>query len=210
MKFLGKSNALCLSPHPDDVEYSMSGVMKMYPETKFYVMLLSYGISTDKTTGVVRYMEMKNFYKTYNCDNVKLIDYTVEFKYKFIGAIIDQIDLVIDEANIDILFTPSNNDSNQDHRFVRGLADIICRDGRGISMVEYRAPSALNWNPNLSIRLSDSVYLSKREALLEYVSQLDSSYFIGETVHQFHRDFFLEKVGAGTYKETFNIVRLLQ
>ena len=35
-KFLNFNKVLCLSPHPDDVEYSMLGTILKYNGTKFY------------------------------------------------------------------------------------------------------------------------------------------------------------------------------
>ena len=35
MKFLGFDNVLCISPHPDDIEYSMFGTIDKYKDTKF-------------------------------------------------------------------------------------------------------------------------------------------------------------------------------
>ena len=38
MKFLGFNKVLCLSPHPDDVEYSMSGTIIKYEDTHFDIV----------------------------------------------------------------------------------------------------------------------------------------------------------------------------
>ena len=38
MKFLGFDKVLCLSPHPDDVEYSMSGTILKYKDTHFDIV----------------------------------------------------------------------------------------------------------------------------------------------------------------------------
>ena len=35
MKFLGYDNVLCISPHPDDTEYSMMGTILKYWDTMF-------------------------------------------------------------------------------------------------------------------------------------------------------------------------------
>ena len=35
MKLFNYDNILCLSPHPDDVEFSMSGLIKKYSDTIF-------------------------------------------------------------------------------------------------------------------------------------------------------------------------------
>jgi hypothetical protein len=40
MKLLGFNKVLCLSPHPDDVEYSMLGTILKYTDTQFYLLQL--------------------------------------------------------------------------------------------------------------------------------------------------------------------------
>ena len=43
MKFLNFKRVLCLSPHPDDVEYSMLATIKKNSNTKFDIFCLSRG-----------------------------------------------------------------------------------------------------------------------------------------------------------------------
>ena len=43
MRFLNFKRVLCLSPHPDDVEYSMAGSILKYKDTKFDLFCLSCG-----------------------------------------------------------------------------------------------------------------------------------------------------------------------
>ena len=43
MKFLNYDKVLCLSPHPDDVEYAMLGSILKYKDTKFDIVVLSEG-----------------------------------------------------------------------------------------------------------------------------------------------------------------------
>jgi LmbE family N-acetylglucosaminyl deacetylase len=47
MKLLQFNKVLCLSPHPDDVEYSMSATIKKFCNTQFDVLCLTKGTSTD-------------------------------------------------------------------------------------------------------------------------------------------------------------------
>ena len=43
MKFLNFNRVLCLSPHPDDVEYSMLGTIIKHSSTTFDVLCLTKG-----------------------------------------------------------------------------------------------------------------------------------------------------------------------
>ena len=59
MKFLNFNKVLCLSPHPDDVEYSMGGTIIKYTDTHFDILCLTHvGIVTGKHNTLLKF---KNF-----------------------------------------------------------------------------------------------------------------------------------------------------
>ena len=60
MKFLNFNKVLCLSPHPDDVEYSMGGTVIKFKDTHFDILCLTQGGDCDKTTSSNRLDEVKN------------------------------------------------------------------------------------------------------------------------------------------------------
>ena len=66
MKLLGFNNVLCISPHPDDVEYSMLGTILKNSETNFYLLQLAQGGDCDQTTGESRLKEVENVWKLAN------------------------------------------------------------------------------------------------------------------------------------------------
>ena len=43
MKLFNFNKVLCLSPHPDDVEYSMLGTIMKYSDTQFHLLQLAQG-----------------------------------------------------------------------------------------------------------------------------------------------------------------------
>ena len=57
MRFLGYDKVLCLSPHPDDVEYGMLGTIMKYSRTRFDVITASVGGNFDTSSGVSRFTE---------------------------------------------------------------------------------------------------------------------------------------------------------
>ena len=63
MKFLGYDNVLCISPHPDDTEYSMMGTILKYWDTMFTCLQLCQGGDMDVTTGKNRLFEVENAWK---------------------------------------------------------------------------------------------------------------------------------------------------
>ena len=72
MKFLNFNRVLCLSPHPDDVEYGMAGTILKYDETRFDILCLTCGGDFDATTGNPRLEEMKKFWEKSGCRNAFL------------------------------------------------------------------------------------------------------------------------------------------
>ena len=60
MKFLGFNKVLCLSPHPDDVEFGMMGTILKHTDTHFNIVCLSSGGNFDNTTGQYRLQEIQN------------------------------------------------------------------------------------------------------------------------------------------------------
>ena len=60
MKFLGFKKVLCLSPHPDDVEFGMMGTVLKYTDTHFDIVCLSPGGNFDDTTGAGRLQEVRD------------------------------------------------------------------------------------------------------------------------------------------------------
>ena len=62
MKFLNYDKVLCLSPHPDDVEYGMLGTMMKYKDTKFdIIVLLSHLASSDEKKNKYNKFQNHNF-----------------------------------------------------------------------------------------------------------------------------------------------------
>ena len=49
MKLLNYDNVLCISAHPDDVEYGMIGTIEKYCDTNFHIIVLSSGGKHDHT-----------------------------------------------------------------------------------------------------------------------------------------------------------------
>ena len=72
MKFLGFNRVLCLSPHPDDIEYSMGGTIIRYSNTQFDILCLTQGGDYDVTTDNSRLNEARNSWKSTKVNNINL------------------------------------------------------------------------------------------------------------------------------------------
>ena len=68
MKLLNYDRVLCLSPHPDDVEYGMLGTIMKYKDTQFDIVVISSGGDYDKSTAKSRQEECQKVWE--NIDNL--------------------------------------------------------------------------------------------------------------------------------------------
>ena len=188
MKLLHFIKVLCLSPHPDDIEYSMSATIKKFQDTQFDIVCLTKGTSTDSSFGTSRVKEVQVFWEQLQCKNVRLMNPFYEaFESATTAEWITAIETLMPMSEYDAIFTTSNLDSHQEHIFVRSLVPSLTRS-KPISIVEYRSPSTLHsWTPNyfVSCNIDDKIN-SLRNA---FTSQLDSLYFSENLIKAFHSDY---------------------
>ena len=213
MKLLNLKRVLCLSPHPDDVEYSMLGTIVKHQDTTFDVLCLSCGGAKgfDDTNKLNRREEVLNVWsslKHNNYNNVTLsfaeCDY-LEDKTEpgWINYIENEF---INKQKYDAIFIPPEKDSMYEHRFVNKFGSALIRKD-AISLIEYHTVSTLNcWKPNVFIDI-DEVYESKLSALNKFVSQIDKSYFTEDTLDSFHSNFQCRKRGVKVV-EQFKILEM--
>ena len=210
MKLLNLKRVLCLSPHPDDVEYSMLGTILKYKDTTFDVLCLSCGGAKgfDSTNALNRRQEVNNVWGSLEYNNVNLsfadCDYLEDrTEPGWINYIENKF---INNQKYDGIFIPPEKDSMYEHRFVNKFGSALIRKD-AISLIEYHTVSTLNcWKPNVFINISD-VYESKLNALSEFISQIDKSYFTKDTLDSFHSNFQCRKRGIKTI-EQFKILEM--
>jgi LmbE family N-acetylglucosaminyl deacetylase len=203
MKLLQFNKVLCLSPHPDDIEYSMSATIKKFQDTQFDVLCLTKGTSTDSSSGNDRLKEVQLFWSHYQCSNIHLFEpFFDAFESASIAKWITAIETEMPMNTYDAIFTTSNLDSHQEHIFVNSLVPSLTRN-KPISIIEYKSPSTLHsWTPNyfVSCNIEDKLN-SLRSA---FISQLDSVYFNESLIKLFHSDYNCSKRNV-TSIEQFNI-----
>ncbi len=204
MKFLGFDRVLCLSPHPDDVEYSMSGTIYKHQDTHFDVVLLSYGTTSDKSTGQWRENEIVSFWGSLRLLNVRTS--TLKTSGNF-DTLLDSgwIDLLekqyTNKHNYDAIIGPSSEDSHYEHQITNRIMQSLSRN-KPLSILEYRSPSILHsWSPNLFVSL-EHFYKLKCDALRNsFKSQIDSLYFSEECIKAFHEDYPIKKRGINSVEQ---------
>ena len=205
MKLFNFNKVLCLSPHPDDVEYSMLGTIMKYPGTQFELLQLAQGGDCDPTTNSSRLEEVKNVWEKSKCKNIN-INFT---EHKFIKELaedkwINKIENYLE--NINAIFLPNECDSHFEHRFISGFGPALIRN-KNISLIQYYTPSTQDeWNPNLYIDIKN-IYDLKIDALNEFKSQSHRYYFRKDVLRAFHSDFQCSKKGVH-YIEKYKILNL--
>lgn len=194
MKFLGLKQVLVLSPHPDDAEYSMSGVAMKYTNTTFYILTMSAGGNFDLSSGSSRFDEVQEFWKRFH--NVVVL----EPNHSAIAdtqqdQLVNIVDQHFEHYDFDGIMCPPKQDTHFEHRAVHNIARAACRL-RGRSFVEYCTPSTYpEWTPNLFVDVSHELNAKKTNLHSCFRSQSDRHYFDDKVMEDFHSDFFCSKRG---------------
>jgi LmbE family N-acetylglucosaminyl deacetylase len=206
MKFLNFNRVLCLSPHPDDTEYSMSGVVLKHLDTHFDIVCLTQGGDCDVTTNYTRQTEVRNAWANALIDNYTLHFSDVKFlKQRGVDEWINYIESNFTKKyDYDCILTTSEHDSHFEHVLVSSFAAPLARV-KPYSIIQYKSPSTLeNWIPNLFISL-DELYDIKKEMLQAFKSQIHHEYFSEFVLNGFHTNFQCMKKGRG-YVESYKII----
>ena len=206
MKFLGYDNVLCISPHPDDTEYSMMGTILKYSDTMFTCLQLCQGGDMDETTGKNRLFEVENVWEEAECSNVNLL--FTEVKYMRDMREDEWINFIEEKLSpsLNAIVLPNEHDSHFEHRFVAGFGKALIRQ-RPITLIQYKTPSTdQTWVPNLFVDIEEE-YDIKVNALGKFESQQHRYYFRDDVLRSFHSDFQSAK-RAKHYVEQFKILDL--
>jgi LmbE family N-acetylglucosaminyl deacetylase len=206
MKFLGYDNVLCISPHPDDTEYSMMGTILKYSDTMFTCLQLCQGGDMDETTGKNRLFEVENVWEEAECSNVNLL--FTEVKYMRDMREDEWINFIERKLSpsLDAIVLPNEHDSHFEHRLVAGFGKALIRSSP-ITLIQYKSPSTdQTWVPNLFVDIEEE-YDIKLEALKKFESQQDRYYFREDVIRSFHSDCQSAKKGKH-YIEQFKVLDL--
>jgi len=202
MKFLNFDSIFCISPHPDDVEYSMAGTILKYKDTHFDILCLTQGGDCDSTTSKSRLQEVKNVWSVSDSTNFSL--YFTQNKFlkelgedEWINYIENNF---IHKNQYSCIITPSQFDSHFEHKIVCNLGYALTRL-YPISLIEYYSPSTLEtWIPNVFVDINE-VYDKKIKMLGEFKSQIHKTYFKLNTLNEFHSNFRCSKRKIGRIEQ---------
>ena len=204
-KFLNLDNVLCLSPHPDDVEYGMLGSIIKHEDTNFHIMVFSIGGDFDVSSNKSRQTECQVIWD-------KLENVTGTFLYDTHLSVLTEDELVnkIDNFNQntrikwDAIFCPPKEDSHFEHKMINSIVPACVRR-LDCGIIDYRTPSTLeNWIPNLYVEVDIE---EKSELLKSFESQSNKSFFNKGPLEVFHTNYNCKKRGID-FVETYRIERL--
>jgi LmbE family N-acetylglucosaminyl deacetylase len=205
MKFLNFNRVLCLSPHPDDAEYSIAGTVIKYQDTYFDILCLTQGGDCDTTTGYSRVDEVCNAWKTTQATNYTLYFSGVKLLKEFnVDRWVNFIETYTEICKYECILVPSEYDSHFEHVIVSSFAAPLSRV-KPYSVIEYKSPSTLDrWIPNLFVPLGN-IYPVKQNMLSQFKSQLNKEYFTEQVINGFHTNFQSMKKGLG-FVESYKII----
>tara|TARA_Y100000593_G_scaffold45167_1_gene85950 strand:- start:644 stop:1330 length:687 start_codon:yes stop_codon:yes gene_type:complete len=225
MKLLNYSKVLCLSPHPDDVEYGMLGTICKYKDTQFDVVVLSQGGDFDESTAESRQEECKKVWEHIDNLNGSFID-SKFIKDKDEDEWVNILENKFDISSYDCIITTSPTDSHFEHKMVSNLTYPLVRRSK-CGIIQYKSPSTLDtWTPNLFVDLNVLVDRNREDghsedthrlfmAFIWYVklhklklfeSQQDKSYFDEFSLNSFHSNYQCSMRGMN-HVESFKIIR---
>lgn len=207
MKFLHYNRVLCLSPHPDDAEYSMAGTILRFEDTRFDILCLTAGGDFDpSTTKINRHIEVENAWKISDAKNVELFYSPYRMmKETGVDGWINYIENNFTKNNAyDCIMTTSDMDSHFEHKIVSGFGYALIRE-KSISIMEYYSPSTLEtWIPNVFVGITE-VYDKKLKMLKEFSSQQHRLYFNESVLNEFHTHYQQAKRGINKV-EKFKLI----
>ena len=226
MKFLNYDRVLCLSPHPDDVEYGMLGTVMKYKDTKFDIVVLSQGGDFDKSTAELRQEECRKVWEYIDNINGYFIEDSKFIKDKQEDEWVNILENKFDISDYNCILSPPSKDSHFEHKIVSNLPLALARRSK-CGIINYKTPSTLDsWTPNFFIDLNQLVnrdqedghsndthclfmayiWYIKLNKLTLFESQQDKSYFEKSSIISFHNNYQCSTRGMNNV-ESFKIVR---
>jgi LmbE family N-acetylglucosaminyl deacetylase len=216
-KFLNFNKVLCLSPHPDDVEYAMLGSMIKFKNTQFDIVVISQGGDFDETSDVSRHKECESIWKDYSNISGMFLDIK---HVKDVGEdeLINKIETLVNIEEYDTIFIPPEEDAHFEHRLVNTISNALVRRKK-CGIINYKTPSSLEkWEPNFFVDLElevqrkdvesayNIVWYKKLSGMRKFKSQQDKSFFNENVLDNFHKVYQCSMKGL-LHVESFKIIK---
>jgi LmbE family N-acetylglucosaminyl deacetylase len=203
---------LLLSPHPDDVELGAGGTIARFMEEGREVYYVVFSICRasvpPELPSDIRKEESLRSCETLHIspDRITILDYEVRTFPTYRQQILDDMIKLREEIKPDLVLVPSSSDVHQDHSTIYWESLRAFRKEASIWGYEQQ------WNQitsttDIFIRLKEEHAEKKLEALRQYKSQSNKSYFEERYIRS---SLICRGVPIGwPYAETFELIRLL-
>jgi LmbE family N-acetylglucosaminyl deacetylase len=204
-KFLNANRVLCLSPHPDDIEYGALGIMYKFQDTQFDILTISIGGKFDISSGQRRFSECLSIYNDFSniSGSFLLDDHTINFGY---DHLVHMIENKFDMSQYDLILLPPDEDTHHDHKKINVVGMALTRKEK-CGIIDYRTPSTLEtWTPNYFVDITPYID-DKIIQLHKFKTQAKHLYFTPDVIKSFHINYQSSRRGFGSV-ETFKIHRI--
>lgn len=197
---------LVLSPHTDDIEISMYGLIKQSPNEIFDIVNISNGGNFDNSSGNVRVEECKQFWKSSNLTNVNsyFLDVPAIGDCKE-DELVNLIETKFDLKQYNTIFTTSDRDRHFEHRIINSVAWTLVRRSK-IGLIEYQGwSSKMDYIPNYFVDVTGLIDEKVELLLNSFDSQVKKGLLTKSKIESFHKNFFTLNNGV-EYCENFRIL----
>lgn len=204
-KFLNANKVLCLSPHPDDVEYGMLGSILKFKDTQFDVITISIGGKFDKSSSANRHIECINIWESIPNLNGSFLS---EDHIRSMGDdyLVNKIETDYKISSYDLILIPPLDDTHHEHKKINLVGMALTRKEK-CGIVDYRTPTTLDiWVGNYFVDVTSELD-EKIKQIAKFKSQNSRLYFNDASIKSFHSNYQCSRRGLG-YVETFKIHRL--
>lgn len=208
MELFKDKKVLCISPHPDDVEFGCGGTVHKLINNGCDVELIVMSNCENSlihNTNKDLINELNSSCKILGIDKINTFDFQVRNLWKFQTEICNIFYRMNLDSSPDIVFIPSSFDVHQDHKIIYECAHRIFKT---TSVFGYELPwNCFEFNPGMYISLSDDNVIAKIEAIEQYKTQKHKNYSSsGYTKSTLS---FRGQQMNKTYAEAFEVIRVV-
>jgi LmbE family N-acetylglucosaminyl deacetylase len=203
---------LLLSPHPDDAELGAGGTIARFVGEGREVYYTVFSVcKTSVPPGLPKDTLREECLRSCETlrilpDKITILDYEVRTFPTYRQQILDDMIKLKEKIKPDLVLVPSSSDVHQDHNTIYWESLRAFR--REASIWGYAHPwNNLTFTTDIFIRLEEEHVERKLEALRQYKSQRNRSYF----EERYSRSLLITQGGqiGWPYAETFELIRLL-
>jgi len=162
-------NILCLSPHPDDLEFGAAGTLVRYTDAGHNVFLM---IMTQGSMGGdpgLRFHEQEASAKIIGAQRIFWGGFE-DTKLETNSHSISTVEKVLNQVDPDIIFACFGEDTHQDHRNLTTIINSAARNFHNLLFYETPTTAPL-FSPNVFTDITN-VMKRKMEALQAHASQM--------------------------------------